>query len=197
MIRGFARAMRASRRWKPLAVACWPLLACAWGAADASALDRAEGSSGAALAILSDSPGAAATQGSGRPAGSAWATLAQCFTAGVQAERSATFSGEMTAIPVSVRMAMQIVLQMRLPGEAAFHAVSAPGLGAWRVSDPGVRDFKYLRQVTNLPAPASYRAVVRFRWLNARNHPVKVAQRRTARCEQPTHTPIAPGGSPM
>ena len=55
-----------------------------------------------------------------------------------------------------------------MSGEAQFHTVTAPGLGAWRVSDPGVKAYRYIKQVTNLSAPASYRATVRFRWLNAK-----------------------------
>ena len=55
----------------------------------------------------------------------------------------------------------------------------------WRGSDPGVKAYKYLKQVTNLSAPAFYRAVVRFRWLNARGHLIRRAERHTARCVQP------------
>ena len=50
----------------------------------------------------------------------------------------------------------------------------------------GVKIYKYLKQVTNLPAPAVYRALVRFRWLNAKGH--VIASRtcaRTAGCQQP------------
>ena len=43
----------------------------------------------------------------------------------LQTERSATFAGEMTAIPGTARMAMRIDMQERLPGEALFHT-SAP-----------------------------------------------------------------------
>jgi len=60
-----------------------------------------------------------------------------------QAERSATFSGEMTAIPGSARMTMRIDVQERMPGEALFHTLSAPGLGVWRGSDPKVKSYRY------------------------------------------------------
>ncbi len=126
--------------------------------------------------------------------GSATATLEQCFTALVQTERSATFAGEMTAIAGSVRMAMRIDLQVKLPGEEQFHTISAPGLGVWRVSDVGVRTYRYLRHITNLPAPASYRAWVRYRWLSDHGHVLKTTERRSLRCEQPS---IPAGSSPM
>jgi hypothetical protein len=122
--------------------------------------------------------------------GAASATLEQCLTAGTQAERAATFSGEMTAMPGSVRMAMLIEIEVRMPGEELFHVVDAPGLSDWRVSDAGVKTYRYLRQFTNLTAPAAYRAIVRFRWLNAKNHVMRVAERRTLACEQRAHVSV-------
>jgi hypothetical protein len=148
----------------------------------------------AAAATQSAQPGAA----SARP--SASATLEQCVTAIAQPERSATFAGEMTAIPGSARLEMRIDVLERLPEEALFHAVSAPGLGVWRGSVAGVKVYRYLKQVTNLSAPAFYRAAVRFRWLSARGRLMKSAELRTATCEQPapppTGTPPATGAPP-
>src|SRR5580698_461713 len=95
-------------------------------------------------------------------AGGAAATLEQCVATGEQADRSATFSGEMTAIAGTARMAMRIEVQERLPNEELFHTVSAPGLGVWRGSASGVKIYQYVKQVTNLSSPADYRALVRF-----------------------------------
>ena len=119
------------------------------------------------------------------------ATLEQCVTAGAQIERSATFSGEMTALPGTARMAMQINVQERMPEEALFHTISAPGLGVWRGSDAGVKIYKYLKQVTNLSSPALYRAVVRFRWLNARGRLTRHTVRLTPSCAQPAPPPAS------
>jgi hypothetical protein len=133
-------------------------------------------------------------------AGGATATVEQCVTTGEQSARSATFSGEMTAVAGTARMAMRIEVQERTPGEG-FHTVSAPGLGVWRGSAPGVKIYQYVKQVTNLSSPADYRALVRFHWLNDRGYVVKRAERFTATCAQPasavtplTTTPV-PGGS--
>ncbi|MCW3034208.1 MAG: hypothetical protein QOK19_723 [Solirubrobacteraceae bacterium] len=112
------------------------------------------------------------------------ATLEQCLTSSVQAERAATFSGEMTAIPGSAKMEMRIEVLERAPREMAFHTVTAAGLGVWRVAAPGVKTYKYLKQVTNLAAPAYYRGAIRFRWLNARGKLIRSAELRTARCLQ-------------
>jgi hypothetical protein len=113
------------------------------------------------------------------------ATLEECVTAVVQSERAATFSGEMTAIAGTVRMSMRIDVEERVPGESAFHAVTAPGLGVWRSADPKVKTYKYLKQVTNLSSPASYRGFVQFRWIGDKGHVIRRAERMTARCLQP------------
>jgi hypothetical protein len=133
--------------------------------------------------------GAQDALGAGGEAPIASAMLEQCVTAVTQSERSATFSGEMTAIPGSARMAMRIDVQERPPGEALFHTISAPGLGVWRSSDTGVKTYRYLKQITNLAAPAVYRAAVRFHWLNANGRVIKVLERNTPRCGQPAAPP--------
>jgi hypothetical protein len=148
-----------------------------------------------ALALLGQACFAVASAGAAQGASarpSASATLEQCVTAVSQAERSATFAGEMTAIAGSTHMEMRIDVLERLPGESVFHTVSAPGLGVWRGSAAGVKVYKYLKQVTNLSAPAFYRAAVRFRWLNARGRLMRSEELRTSRCQQPAPPPLAP-----
>jgi hypothetical protein len=124
------------------------------------------------------------------------ATLEQCVTAVDRGERSAVFSGEMTAISGGVRMAMRIDLQVQLPGEAQFHTITLPGLGVWRSSGSGVTTYRQLRQVTDLSAPAAYRAAVSFRWLNGKGRAIKVLARRSPRCEQPAPPPTPAGTIP-
>ena len=124
---------------------------------------------------------------------SASATLEQCITAANEAERSATFGGEMTAISGSVRMEMRISVLERMPGEMLFRSVVAPGLGVWRAAAPTVKVYKFLKQVTNLSAPASYRGAVGFRWLNARGRPIKELELRTTRCVEPAAPAPATG----
>jgi hypothetical protein len=122
----------------------------------------------------------------------ATASLQQCLTAVAQGERSATFAAEMNAVPGSVRMLIRVDVQEESPGETAFRTITAPGLGVWRGSDPGVKTYRYLKQITNLSAPASYRAEVRFRWMGPRGHLIKVAERHTAHCQQPAPPPVPP-----
>jgi hypothetical protein len=140
---------------------------------------------GAELAPLAAGAPARASQLAPLTRQNAGATLLECVTAVTQAERAATFAGEMTAIAGATRMEMRVDLLERMPGETSFHLVSAPALGVWRAAAPGVKVFKYLKQVTNLAAPAFYRGAVRFRWLNAQRRLVKAGELRTPRCEQP------------
>src|SRR5205823_13926499 len=156
-----ASARRARRRalaWTPLAAAC-------------------------CLAPLTAAPARAAHIA--RSSAPASATLVQCVTSVEQAERSATFAGEMTLVGGTMRMAMRVDIEKRAPLESSFHLVSAPGLGVWRSSEPKDKVYKYLKQVTNLEPPAAYRAVVHFRWLRAKGLVVKRAVRHTRPCAQP------------
>lgn len=113
------------------------------------------------------------------------AALVQCQTADQQTERSATFAGEMTMIPGAVRMEMRIELLERVPGESGYRPVLAPGVGVWRAADPGVKVYKHLEQVTNLAAPAYYRALITFRWTGVHGHVLLREERRSPRCVQP------------
>ena len=116
------------------------------------------------------------------------AALESCQSAVSESARSATFAGEMTAVPGTAKMQISILVVERLPGEGAYHQISAPGLDVWRSSTPGVQSYRYVRQVTNLAAPAFYRAAVRFRWLGARGKVIQALELHTRRCELPAAT---------
>ena len=131
----------------------------------------------------------------GPPAeGASAAALVQCVASGPQSERSATFSGEMTALPGATRMTLRIELLERASGESAFHPVLAPGLGVWRPADPNVKVYKYLKQVSNLSAPAAYRAAILFRWQASHGRTIRRTEHLTRVCHQSQPTP--PTGEP-
>lgn len=111
-------------------------------------------------------------------------TLEQCLSASAQGERSATFVAQMVGTAATQKMAMKIQLEERARGEAEYHPV-AP-IGPWKASEPGVKIYKYVKQVTNLAAPASYRLDVKFRWIGDKGKVIKRAELRSARCFQPT-----------
>ncbi len=114
------------------------------------------------------------------------AMLEQCVPSKRSEGRSVTFTGQMTAVSGTQRMAMRIVLQERTSSAGAFRDVSASGLGVWRDSEAGVKIYRYVKQITDLSAPAVYRALVRFRWLGENGRVVRRAILRTATCAQPT-----------
>jgi hypothetical protein len=159
------------------------------------------------LALLALGTASAGAQEPGAPAppsaaGRATADLVDCHVAVDQSARYVTFAGQMSTLPGADRLAMRMDLQERDPG-TAFRDVSAPNLGVWRRSAPGVAALRYFKQVTNLPAPAAFRAVISFRWLDAAGHVVRRAARRSPLCLQPDERPrlsvvavdVAPGTS--
>ena len=90
----------------------------------------------------------------------------------------------MRAVPGTDRLAVRFMLQTRGPGELSWRNVTAPGLDTWLSSDHGVGRYGYLKTVRNLSAPASYRTVVRFRWLDAEGEVIRSAKRRSPSCRQ-------------
>jgi hypothetical protein len=133
-----------------------------------------------ALGVFAQAPAPAPA-----PATPVTAGVEQCTPSAEQAERSATFTAQMTAVEGTQRMAIQFEVQERSPTDTAYHTVVDPGLSDWRYSEQGVKIYKYVKQVTNLAAPANFRAQVRYRWFDNRGHVIKRAVRRTPVCVQP------------
>jgi hypothetical protein len=141
------------------------------------------------LALLVSGSAALAATSTATAPGDYSVTLEQCVSSGVQAERSATFVSQMVATAATQKMAMRIVLEGRTRSEAEYHPVPGPGFGVWRPSEPGVKIYKYVKQVTNLAAPAVYRTTVKFRWVGDKGKVIKRAELRSSRCFQPTLAP--------
>jgi hypothetical protein len=122
--------------------------------------------------------------GTASPAPVLSAGVEQCVTAATQAGRSVTFTGQMETVAGAHRMAIQVEVQEHAPEEEGFHALTTAGLGSWQRSEAGVKIYKVRQAVTDLPAPAAYRAIVRYRWLNERGQVIRRDQRRTPICRQ-------------
>jgi hypothetical protein len=103
--------------------------------------------------------------------------------------RAAVFEGSMRAWRHSVRLQMRFRLQARTPDDPVWRAIAAPGFGTWQSAAAGVRRFVYDKRVERLIAPASYRVVLRFRWLDRRGRVVGRARRISAACRQPDPRP--------
>jgi hypothetical protein len=131
--------------------------------------------------------GAAAAHAASVPG--AGVKLLACVPALEQQERTATFEARVRPARGSERMQVRFTLQEREEVLAPWRRVVAPGFDEWLTSDPGVTRYSYSKVVQNLAAPATYRAVVRFRWL-ASDGAVLMRSRATSRsCRQPDMRP--------
>jgi hypothetical protein len=119
----------------------------------------------------------------------AHAVVTSCQKSTDVAARSATFEGRMRAWRHSARLQMRFRLQAQTPDDPVWRGVDVESFGQWRSADVGVRRFVYDKRVEQLLAPAAYRVVVRFRWLDARGHVVGRARRTSVACREPDPRP--------
>jgi hypothetical protein len=103
-------------------------------------------------------------------------------------ERTASFEARMEQIPGAKRMKLRYSLEGRKPGRA-WRRVAAPELAGWRTANPETTRFISERRVTQLVGPSYYRALVRFRWIDADGDVIARAKARSRACWQPDHRP--------
>jgi hypothetical protein len=101
----------------------------------------------------------------------------------------ATFEGRVTALKRAAKAQMRFTLQARTPEEPTWRAVSAPGFGAWLTAPKGAGRYVYDKTVQQLVAPGEYRAVIRFRWRDARGRVLRTESATTKACRQPDPRP--------
>ncbi len=102
--------------------------------------------------------------------------------------RAAEFEARMDKAAGSARMKLRFSLEARKPGRA-WRRVAAPELGGWRTAAAETTRYISSRRVTQLVGPSSYRAVVRFKWVDAGGRTVASAKVRSKACWQPDHRP--------
>lgn len=100
---------------------------------------------------------------------------------------TATFRADLRHRPGADRLQVGFGLLMLRDGR--WQRVRAPGLGRWRTSQPGVARYVYTKTVDGLVEPGAYRAVVRFRWLDAAGVVLDRTVRRTSTCRRPDLRP--------
>ena len=115
--------------------------------------------------------------------------LLSCSTGLSAGERTAVYEGRMRRVSGTRKMQMRFVLQWHQTGAKRWSAVKAPGLGTWVSSNAGVKSYTFTKRIENLAAPASYRVVVRFRWLDARGHTIDSDKIVARQCRQPDLRP--------
>jgi CARDB len=134
----------------------------------------------AAALALGAAPGHAASSG---------VKMLGCESALDPAARSATFEGRMRVRKGARKMQMRFTLQTRTAEDPTWRKLPASGFGKWLTSDPGVGRYVYTKHIVALEAPASYRAQVRFRWLDADGDRVASARSTSAVCRQTDERP--------
>lgn len=141
----------------------------------------------ACLAALSGGAAAPAVAAPATPPVAA--TLVSCVRSPDAAQRSASFTARMPALPGTRRMLLRFDLFQRVSAAEGFTPVKVPRWGLWQRSRARVGGFVFTKHVNGLQAPGEYRAVVRFRWLDARGRVQRTARRRTRICHQPDLRP--------
>jgi hypothetical protein len=119
---------------------------------------------------------------SAAPAGSA--RLLACESALDPADRMATFEGRMKTARGATRLQMRFTLQTRNQEQPDWHSLPAPGFGKWLSSDTGVGRYVYTKRVVALLAPASYRTLVRFRWIGRSGRRIASDRATSRTCRQ-------------
>ncbi len=102
--------------------------------------------------------------------------------------RKATFEGRITARR-GTKMQMRFALQAITPDQPKWRKVDAPGFGTWISAPSGVGRYSYDKTVEQLLAPASYRAVIEFRWKDAHGKVVHSEKATSTACKQPDQRP--------
>jgi hypothetical protein len=124
------------------------------------------------------------------------ASLETCQTSALPAQRVASFVGSMPATSGAERMQMRFDLQRRQADEKLWHRLlGVQGFGVWETALPGRAGFVFHKRVDGLQVPASYRAIVHFRWSRADGTIVRRARKRTAACNQPDLRPDLTGSA--
>ncbi len=124
------------------------------------------------------------------------AALETCETSALPAGRVASFVGSMPAVAGTERMQMRFDLQRRQAGEKLWHRLlGVQGFGVWESALPGRAGFVFHKRVDGLQVPASYRAIVRFRWYRADGTVARHARKRTTVCAQPDLRPDLAAGA--
>jgi hypothetical protein len=100
-------------------------------------------------------------------------TLTACTNGTTIAQRTASFSAEMQAFTGTSTMSVNFRLFERTAATHRYVEVNAPGFGVWQVSNRGIAVFTANENVIDLPAPASFRAVVHYRWMDRHHHVIR------------------------
>jgi hypothetical protein len=103
--------------------------------------------------------------------------------------REAVFEGRVLSFKKAAKMQLRFTLQASTPDDSRWRRIDAEGFGTWITAPPALVKYTYDKTVQNLLAPASYRAVVDFRWRDRRGKAVRTERAISPVCKQPDERP--------
>jgi hypothetical protein len=103
--------------------------------------------------------------------------------------REAVFEGQVRAYRKSPRMQMRFTLQATTPDARRWRRVEVPDFSEWITAPASVGKYTYDKTVQDLLAPASYRAVVDFRWKSRAGKTIRSERAISPVCRQPDARP--------
>ena len=103
--------------------------------------------------------------------------------------REAVFEGRVLSIKKAPKMQLRFTLQASTPDDPRWRSIDAEGFGTWITAPQGLGKYTYDKTVQDLLAPASYRAVVDFRWRDRKGRTQRSERAISPVCKQPDARP--------
>jgi hypothetical protein len=103
--------------------------------------------------------------------------------------REAVFEGQVRVFRKAPKMQMRFTLQASTPDAPKWRKVVVPDFSEWITAPANVGKYTYDKTVQDLLAPASYRAVVDFRWRDRRGKTIRAERAISSVCKQPDARP--------
>jgi hypothetical protein len=98
--------------------------------------------------------------------------------------REAVFEGQMRVYKKAPKMQMRFTLQASTPEAPKWRKVEVPDFSEWITAPANLGKYTYDKTVQDLLAPASYRAVVDFRWRDRRGKTLRGERAISPVCKQ-------------
>ena len=98
--------------------------------------------------------------------------------------REAVFEGQVRVFRKAPRMQMRFTLQASTPDAPLWRKVPLPGFSGWITAPANLGKYTYDKTVQDLLAPASYRAVVNFRWRDRSGRTIRTERAISPICKQ-------------
>jgi hypothetical protein len=103
--------------------------------------------------------------------------------------REAVFEGQVRVFRKAPKMQMRFTLQASTPDAPKWRKVEVPDFSEWITAPANVGKYTYDKTVQDLLAPASYRAVVDFRWKSKAGKTIRGERVISPVCKQPDARP--------